>query len=61
MKRKITAEEDCHRFYCCFCGYRFEADGNDYRLVPTADSSGVYAVSDCPNCGREVYKEALNS
>ena len=56
MKRKIIVEDEPKYFYCRFCGCLFEADTDDYKLVPGAVKEQI-AMSSCPDCGHEVYKE----
>lgn len=57
MKRKIVVEKETKCFYCRECGCLFEADKDDYKLVTEADKQ--IAMTSCPDCGHEVYKEVL--
>lgn len=59
MKRKVIVEDEPKYFYCRSCGCLFEADKDDYKLVPEADKQ--IAMTSCPDCGHEVYKEARKS
>ena len=58
MKRKVLVENEPRYFYCRDCDCFFEADKDDYNLVPGAVKEQI-AMTICPNCGHEVYKEVL--
>lgn len=53
---KIKKIKGIKRFECYGCGCTFEANRDEYSEI-TTDLQEYGFVCNCPDCGREIFKE----